>query len=294
MIDYSKAFDTIDHESLIRKLASLNFSNSSIKIILNYLTNRKQYVQVNDKQSTQLPIYFGVPQGSILGPVLFNICVAKLSRCIASNSIQYGDDTNIYKSSSKANTISTIRALENDISEPLKWSKNNGLVYNNDKLKSIVISSKKSNDDKSFLIRAKGKSIQREPTAMLLGVTFDEHVTWKEQIKIITKSNYNILRMLKTFKRFTPWNVWKSLAESLILSRINYSIVVHSRTPKYLQKDYSVTKLCRWICTWKICQYIRRSQSKLVTWSWKHRIQHVKTCILSRITWQKLAWISVS
>ena len=126
MIDYSKAFDTIDHESLIRKLVSLNFSNSSIKIILSYLTNRKQYVQLNDKQSTRLPIYFGVPQGSILGPVLFNIYVAKLSTCIASNSIQYADGTNIYKSSSRANTIPTIRTLENDII--LKWSKNNGLV----------------------------------------------------------------------------------------------------------------------------------------------------------------------
>ena len=113
MIDYSKASDTIDHETLIRKLVSLNFSNSSIKIILSYLTNRKQYVQVNDKQSTRLPIYFGVPQGSILGPVLFNIYVAKLSTCIDSNSIQYADDTNIYKSSSKANAISNTRTLEN-------------------------------------------------------------------------------------------------------------------------------------------------------------------------------------
>ena len=51
----------------------------------------------------------------------------------------------------------------------------------------------------------------------------------------MTKSNYNILRILKTFKQFTPWNVRKSLAESLILSRINYCIVVHSQTPKYLQ-----------------------------------------------------------
>ena len=76
--DCSKAFDTIDHESLIRKFVSINFSNSSIKIILSYLTNRKQYVQLNDKQSTRLPIYFGVPQGSILGPVLLNIYVAKL------------------------------------------------------------------------------------------------------------------------------------------------------------------------------------------------------------------------
>ena len=113
MIDYSKASDTIDHETLIRKLVSLNFSNSSIKIVLSYLTNRKQYVQVNDKQSTQLPIYFGVPQGSILGPVLFNIYVAKLSTCIDSNSTQHADDTNIYKSSSKANAISNTRTLEN-------------------------------------------------------------------------------------------------------------------------------------------------------------------------------------
>ena len=86
MIDYSKAFvDTIDHDFLIKKLISLNFRNSSIKIALSYLTDRKQYVQVNDKQSIRLPIYFGVPQGSILGPVLFNIYVAKLSTCIESN-----------------------------------------------------------------------------------------------------------------------------------------------------------------------------------------------------------------
>ena len=95
MTDYSKAFDTIDNESLIRKLVSLNFSNSSIKIILSYLTNRKQYVQVNDKQSTLLPIYFGVPQGRIFCSVFFNIYVAKLSTCIESNLIQYADDTNI-------------------------------------------------------------------------------------------------------------------------------------------------------------------------------------------------------
>ena len=108
MIYNSKAFDNIDHEYLIRKLVTLNFSNSSIKVIMSYLTNRKQYVQLNDKQSTRLPIYFGVPQGSILGPVLFNIYVAKLSTCIESNSIQHADDTNIYKRSSKANIIPTI------------------------------------------------------------------------------------------------------------------------------------------------------------------------------------------
>ena len=136
MIDYSKAFvDTIDHAFLIKKLISLNFRNSSIKIALSYLTNRKQYVQVNDKQSIRLPIYFGVPQGSILGPVLFNIYVAKLSTCIESDSIQYADETNTYKSSSEVNTVH----LKN-ISELLKWSKNNCIVFNNDELKKVLYS----------------------------------------------------------------------------------------------------------------------------------------------------------
>ena len=193
-MDYSKAFDTIDHE-----LVSLNFSKSSIKIILSYLTNRKQYVQVNEKQSTRLPICPRVPQGSTLAPFLFNIYIAKLSTCNESNSIQYADDTNIYKSSSKTSTIPTIRTPVDDISELLKWSKNNGLVFNNDKLKGIVFLSSMSSNSKSFHIISKDKSIQQEPTTKLLGLTFDQHLTWNEQINIIAKSN-SILIILRYSK----------------------------------------------------------------------------------------------
>ena len=147
LIDYSKAFDTIEHETLIKKLVSLNFSNSAIKIILSYLTNRQQFVQVNDEQSSCRPIYFGVPHGSILGPVLFNIYVATLPSCVQTNSIQYADDTSLYKSSSPTNIQSTIQTLENDVSELCLWSKNNGLIFNNNKLKSIVFTSKRYNTD---------------------------------------------------------------------------------------------------------------------------------------------------
>ena len=70
LIDYSKAFDTINHELLLKKLVEFNFSNSTIKILMSYLTNRRQFVQIEDKSSKELPVHFGVPQGSILGPVV--------------------------------------------------------------------------------------------------------------------------------------------------------------------------------------------------------------------------------
>ena len=244
LIDYSKAFDTIEHETLIKKLVSLNFSNSSIKIILSYLTNRRQYVQVNEKQSSCRPIYYGVPQGSILGPVLFNIYVSTLPSCIQSNSIQYADDTSLYKSSTFSNIQTTIQTLEKDISELCSWSENNGLVFNNDKLKSIVFTSKRNNTDRSFLIKSKGKSIEQSHTAKLLGVTFDHHLTWHEQINVVTRSTYNVLRILKTFKRFTLFKTRKCLAESLILSRLNYCNVVYGQLPNYLLKRLQRVQNC--------------------------------------------------
>ena len=132
-IDYSKAFDTIQHEALIKKSANLNFSNSSIKIILSYLSNRQQYTQLDDKKSSYRPIYFGVPQGSILDPVLFNIYVSSLPSCLKSNSIQYAGDISLYLSNFIRNIHSTISILETDIRNLNTWSESNGLVFNNDK-----------------------------------------------------------------------------------------------------------------------------------------------------------------
>ena len=114
-IDHSKDSDTVRHGTLINKLSNLNFGNSSIKIILSYVGNRQQYAQSVDKKSSYQPIYIGVPQGSILGPVLFNIYVLLLPSCLKSNSIQYADDTSLYLSNFIRNIQSAISILETDI-----------------------------------------------------------------------------------------------------------------------------------------------------------------------------------
>ena len=76
--DYSKAFDTIKYDELLKHLYQLNFSKSFLKIIHSYLLNRKQYVQFDDKKSRTETIQAGVPQGSILGPILFNLHVSEM------------------------------------------------------------------------------------------------------------------------------------------------------------------------------------------------------------------------
>ena len=114
-----------------------------IKIIISHLTNGHQYVQIDDQTSPKFPVHFGVPQRSILGPVLFNIYVAELPSCINLDSIQYADDTTTYRTCRPNEILQEIRKLENDIKTVSEWSAENGLVFDNDMLKYITFSTKK-------------------------------------------------------------------------------------------------------------------------------------------------------
>ena len=120
-----------------------------------------------------------------------------------------------------------------------EWSAGNGLVFNNDKLKYITFPSKRKVNDKSYLIRSNRKSIAEETTVKLIGINFDQNLTWSSNVNSIVKASYRILRTLKTFKCFTLFKVRKSLAESLVLQRLNYSNVVLGQLPKHLQKPFT-------------------------------------------------------
>ena len=243
LIDYSKAFDTIDHELLLKKLIDFNFSNSSISILMSYLTNRKQFVQIEDKSSSHLPVHFGVPQGSILGPILFNIYVADLSNVSKNKTIQYADDTTLYGSSKATRIPSLIKSLESDIKALAMWSSYNTLVFNNEKLK-LASFSKTKMPEKSYLVRSNSKSIEHVRSAKLLGVIFDENLSFSEHVYSTLKICYGTLRTLKNFKRFTPLRVRKSLAEALVLSKLNYCNVVYGQLPQYMINRLQRLQIC--------------------------------------------------
>ena len=132
LTDLSKAFDCIPHDLIIAKLKAYGFHINALKLFHYYLSNRKQRINVNDAYSTWKDIFYGVPQESILGPLLFNIHLCDLFYFLEDLDIaSYADDTTIYTVSEKKESV--IRALETSSSLLFGWFNNNFMKANSDK-----------------------------------------------------------------------------------------------------------------------------------------------------------------
>ena len=243
LADLSKAFDTVNHATLIKKLHQLQLPKDFLLIIASYLTDRRQFVQVNDKRSNQTIVTFGVPQGSILGPVLFNLYVQDMINNISSQSIQFADDTSIYRSCKAKKIQDSASNLTEDLNNLGRWCEESNLIFNADKTKTMLFSTPQmsrvhnlsSND--SYTVKHNNIALERVRTWKLLGIKLSENMEWVEHINnsiIITA--YDTLRTLRKINRLTPFHVRKRLAESLILSRIDYGSVVYGECPEYLLK----------------------------------------------------------
>ena len=150
--------------------------------------------------------------------------------------------------------------------------KNNGLVFNNDKLLSVLFTSTRTVYYRNYLMKSNRKSIKQKPTAKLVGITFDSNVTWKEQVNILTDSTYGLLRVLKTLKRFTPFPTRKFLAESLVLSRINYYNVVYGQSLNYLVKRLQRVQNCA--AGYVLGRYANAAD--VVNWNWLPILENIE------------------
>ena len=135
--DFSKAFDTVEYATVFKKLRNVGFSHDAIVWVLNYLTGRKQYVQINEKQSQVVDVQFGVPQGSILGPVLFNMYVNDLEPDLECSCYQYADDTTLYRHSAPSKIHECAKKLQ-DAMTVLETAESN-LALNETKTKQMLI-----------------------------------------------------------------------------------------------------------------------------------------------------------
>ena len=206
--DYSKAFDTIDFSVLIKKMHTLNFSKRFLYWIFSYLTDRRHFVQIDSNIFNILYTNFGVPQGSILAPLLFNLYVGDMKNILnGGECIQYADDSTIYRSC----TIKNINKCSNEIESDLKtvelWSKDTNLVFNPNKAKVMVILSRQMaqyhqlDSSNKANIKCNNKNIERVTEYKLLGIILDEHFELHSHINKILKDGYSILQTLKLLKR---------------------------------------------------------------------------------------------
>ena len=174
IMDLSKAFDCLDHYLLTAKLEAYGFSRGALQLIHSYLNRRKQIVKVIGAFSTWIETSVGVPQGSVLGPLLFNIYLNDLYMFVTDCKIcNYADDTNIYVCD--ANHKNVINKLENETLILSEWFQNNYMKLNGDKCHLMIFGEK--TDDLSITIE--NTTIIESTEQKLLGVTVDRQLSFK-------------------------------------------------------------------------------------------------------------------
>ena len=184
-LDFSKAFDTVDHVILSRKLKSIGLDDKSLNWFKSYLTNRQQKTSINDTLSSSLPVSVGVPQGSILGPLLFIIYINDMPSIVKHcKVILYADDTLLYYSSNSAREIE--KYVNEDLHLVCRWLNENLLTLNCAKSKFVLFgSSKRLKAFTNISIHVNDHELAREQTFKYLGITFSENLTWTDHLSNI-------------------------------------------------------------------------------------------------------------
>ena len=179
-LDFSKAFDTVDHAILLSKLSHYGIRGSALQWFQSYLSNRNQYVTYNGVSSPVNNITCGVPQGSILGPLLFLLYINDLGHvCSSTTSILFADDTNLFKSGNDLNKMQD--ELNSELLKISLWLKVNKLSLNIGKTYFMVFTNKKKRlDELNILID--GNKIEEVKKTKFLGVIIDNKLSWKDHV----------------------------------------------------------------------------------------------------------------
>ncbi|XP_075159066.1 uncharacterized protein LOC142232218 [Haematobia irritans] len=175
LLGHSKAFDSVDHENLAMKLRSFfKFSSTALDLITSYLKDRFQTVYSGGDRSGPLPVYRGVPQGSIIGPLLFSLYAndlpLRLEHC---KTVMYADDVQVFLSGNVGSIRDTVERLNYDLNRVFNWAKANGLLLNPTKSKCLIIHRNKHFHPHAPDIIINGQKVDVVTRAKNLGVIFN-------------------------------------------------------------------------------------------------------------------------
>jgi len=225
--DFSKAFDKVDHQILLNKISEI-LPPKLVHILASYLKERKQRVKINNAYSDYCDIDCGVPQGSVLSPLLFGLFIRDLTSTPKSFCVKYADDSTF-----------VIPHYSNNITEDIKdtfnyvhnWCVNNKLELNLKKTKLLTI--KKQN-----VVYDTVSSLVPVNEVKILGLTFQNNLKWDKHVALITKSASSSLYLIRKCRNYFNQKQLMSLYNSYILSKLCYASPSYAYLPQSLQKYF--------------------------------------------------------
>ena len=186
LIDYRKAFDIIDHTLLLKKLEVYGLSTETLQWFTSYLRNRRQLVKLGDKQSNVAKVPHGIPQGTILGPLLFVVFVNELPFHVTSSTIDlYADYTTLTSCANYSSTDRLEQNLNSSVAEIAEWAAINKLPINESKTKAILITGKRlpSKINYEMALTINGTKLKVVPSVKLLSLEIDSELSFNSHVE---------------------------------------------------------------------------------------------------------------
>lgn len=224
-VDLKKAFDTISHKILLKKLSEAGITGKAHDILKSYFQNRSQIVKIGQHQSSPSPITFGVPQGSILGPLLFLLYINNIQNIgLKADVSLYADDTSLFYFGNSMKAITS--KAQNDLNLLNNWFLSNLLTINTAKTNYVIFTAKNKKINDSFELKINNEKLNKKSSEKYLGLILDKQLNWKQHIEKIKNKLTSLTGILRGIAKCLPRKIKYIIYNSLIKPHIDYLIEI--------------------------------------------------------------------